>query len=169
MDLTIRKGTQADMEQFIRLLQDVYRGMEHKEWLYLDDPQEFRQMMADGTLELWVAMDADRIAAGFDILLPGLDAWNYGYDLEFDSTALMQVVNMDTVAVHPDYRGRGLQKQLMQTAEQDIAQRGPKILLCTVHPDNTFSLNNFLAQGYTIVRKLPKYGSVRYLLRKDIL
>ena len=62
----------------------------------------------------------------------------------------------------------GLQKQLMQAVEQEIAQRGPQILLCTVHSDNHLRLNNFLAQGYSIAQKLPMYGSVRYILRKDL-
>lgn len=169
MELVIRKGTLADLEPFIQLLQEVQQGMVHKEWLYLDEPDEFRQMMEKGTMELWTAMDGECLAAAFDILIPGLDSYNYGYDLGFDEKTLMKVVNMDTIAVHPAYRGMGLQKKLMQEAEREVGRRGPKILLCTVHPDNSFSLNNILAQGYTIARKLPKYGSVRYLLRKDIL
>ena len=169
MELVIRKGTLADTEQFILLLQEIRQGMENTDWLYLDEPEEVYQMMSDGTLELWVAMDGIRMAAAFSILNPGLHSFNYGYDLGFDTSSLLQVVNMDTIAVHPDYRGRGLQKHLMQEAEQEVAHRGPHILLCTVHPDNSFSLNNILALGYTIERKLPKYGSLRYILRKDLL
>ncbi len=142
--------------------------MTRKDWFYLDKPEEVRQMLADGTMDFWVAMDHDQLAAAFSVLYPGVAACNYGYDLGFDEQQLMQVVNMDTIAVYPAYRGMGLQRILMQTAEKAIAQRGAKILLCTVHPDNTFSLNNILAQGYSIKCKLPKYGSVRYLLQKDI-
>jgi len=168
MEIVIRKGTLSDTEQFITLLQEVRQGMSHKEWLYLDAPEEVRQMMTEGTMKLWVAMDGDRMAAAFDILLPGSASFNYGYDLEFEEADLLRVVNMDTVAVRQPYRGMGLHKRLMQVVEQEVAQRGFRILLCTVHPDNHFSLNNFLAQGYSIERKLPKYGSVRYVLRKDL-
>lgn len=168
MELEIRKGSQADTEQLILLLQEVYRDMEQKEWLYLDEPDEVRQMMRDGTMELWVAMDGDRMAAAFDILHPGLEPYNYGYDLELNACELLRVINMDTIAVDPAYRGMGLQKRLVSEAEQEIVRHGSRILLCTVHPDNRYSLGNFLELGYTIERKLQKYGSVRYLLRKNV-
>lgn len=169
MALEIRKGTPDDTEKLIALLREVHQGMLFKDWFYLDSPAEIRRMQEDGTMVLWVAMDGNRLAAAFDYLIPGRNAVNYGYDLGFDETSLLRVLNMDMAAVHPEYRGRGLQRRLMERAEREIAENGEKILLCTVHPDNCFSLNNLLAQGYSIERRLPKYGSVRYLLRKDLL
>lgn len=75
---------------------------------------------------------------------------------------------MDSAAVYPEYRGQGLQKRLLEEAEKEIRRAGKRILLCTVHPDNPYSLQNVLKQGYTIQKRAEKYGSVRYILRKDI-
>ena len=94
-----------------------------------------------------------------------MEKFNLGYDLNFSAEDLMRVVHMDTAAVHPDYRGQKLQHRMMLHAEKELAG---KILLCTIHPDNRYSLNNVLKQGYTIEKKLEKYGSIRYLLRKDL-
>ncbi len=168
MEIVIRKGKMEDVENFIRLLQDVRAGMEHKEWFYLDPPEDVWEMMKNGTMQLWVAMDGDRMAAAFDLLTPGLEAYNYGYELNFSQDQLMKVINMDTAAVHPNYRGMGLQKRLLETAEQDVLGAGERILLCTVHPENRFSLNNVLKLGYTVQKKTEMYGSVRCILRKDI-
>lgn len=168
MAVTIRKGTNADTESFIRLLDDVREGMEHKEWFYLDPPEFVREQMKSGTMELWVAMDGDRLAGALDILHPGDAEYNYGYDLGFTPEERMQVVNMDSAAVYPEYRGQGLQKRLLEEAEKEIRSAGKRILLCTVHPDNPYSLQNVLKQGYTIQKRAEKYGSVRYILRKDI-
>ena len=168
MSIVIRKGHQSDTEKFICLLQNVRESMEHKAWFYLDPPEDVRDMMENGTMELWVAEDGERLVAAFDILRPGLQEFNYGYDLGFSEKELMQVINMDSAAVHPDYRGQGLQRKLIQTAESAIQGEGKRLLLCTVHPDNRFSLQNVLNQGYTVQKKLAKYGSVRYIRRKDI-
>lgn len=168
MEFTIRKGTIEDTEALICLLQEVRQGMVCKEWLYLDAPEDVRKMMEDGIMQLWVAVDGTRLAGIFDILIPGLAEYNYGYDLALTQEELLRVIHMDTAAVHPDYRGHGLQKTLMQEAEKYAAGMGNRILLTTVHPDNRFSLNNILQQGYSIEKRLPKYGSERYILRKDI-
>lgn len=168
MEIRIRKGGNADIEGVICLLQDVKAAMEHQEWFYLDSPEDIRTMMADGTMQLWVAEDGNTLAGILYILFPGLQEFNYGYDLGFTQEELLRVVNMDTAAVRPEYRGMGLQGKLIQAAEDSLRGEDGRILLCTIHPENTFSLNNALKQGYEIRRELPKYGSTRYILRKNI-
>lgn len=168
MELTFRKGIIEDTEPLIRFLEEVREGMEQKDWFYLDPPEAVRTMMADGTMELWVAEDHDRLAAIFDVLYPGLESFNYGYDLDLREEDLLRVVHMDTSAVHPDYRGQGLQAMMIRRAEEELSGKGHRILLCTAHPENRFSLNNLLGLGYAIKKRVEKYGSERYILRKDI-
>ena len=168
MNLTFRKGTIEDAGTFIQFLDAVKADMEQSDWLYLDPPELVSSMMDNGIMELWLAMDQDRVAAVFSVLHPGLEPYNYGYDLELPESDLLRVVHMDTSAVHKDYRGLGLQRGMVQTAEKELAAEGGKILLCTVHPDNLYSLKNMRQQGYEIQKRIEKYGSVRFVLRKDI-
>ena len=169
MELCIRKGSIADTEDFIMLLDSVRQGMEHPEWFYLDPPEYVRQQMENGTMQLWVAMDKEKLAGALSALILGEDPNNYGFDLGLSREDRALAVNMDSAAVYPQYRGQGIQAKLLEQAEAELKRSGKGILLCTVHPDNHFSLSNVLKQGYRIQRKLEKYGSVRYLLRKDIL
>lgn len=157
-----------DTEPFIELLSHVKQNMEHKEWLYLDAPDEVREMMRNGTMSLWIAEDGRRIVGAFDALNPKLAPFNYGYIIGLDGKDLLRVVNMDTAVVHPDYRGHGLQKRMMRQAEMELAKSGRCILLCTVHPHNHYSLSNLLSQGYTICKTVALYGSERHLLRKNL-
>lgn len=168
MALTFRKGTVADTENYIRFLDDIKAAMTQKDWFYLDPPDVVREMMADGTMELWLAKDEDRLAAVFAVLHPGLHSYNYGYDLDLCEEELLQVVHMDTAAVHPEYRGWGLQARMVHMAEQELSDGRKRILLSTVHPENRYSLHNMLQQGYEIQKRVGKYGSERFILRKDI-
>ena len=168
MNITIRKGSIADTESMLQLLHKVKDGMEEQAWFFLDPDEEIRSMMESGAMQLWLAEDEGRLAAIFDYIIPGLNSYNYGYDLNFSEEDLLRVVQMDTAAVDPAYRGLKLQKTLMQRAEQEIRQVPGRILLSTIHPDNSYSLNNLLAQSYSIEKKVAKYGSVRYVLRKDL-
>ena len=166
--IIIRRGTLEDTEPFIALLSHVKQNMENEEWLYLDSTDEVREMMRNGTMSLWVAVDGKRIVGAFDALNPKLAPFNYGYLIGLTDIDLMRVVNMDTAVVHPDYRGHGLQKRMMQQAEQELAESGKHILLCTVHPHNRYSLNNLLSQGYSICKTVALYGSERHLMRKNL-
>lgn len=168
MVFTFRRGTGSDTECFIQFLEEIKTGVVRKDWFYLDPPETVRQMMEDGTMELWLALDQDRIAAVFSILHPGLQDFNYGYDLELPEEELHRVIHMDTAAVHPEYRGAGLQRRMVQMAEEELAGRGHRILLSTVHPENRYSLNNMLGLGYEIRKRVCKYGSERFILRKEI-
>ena len=168
MDLQFQKGNSKDAEVFIQFLNDIKAEMPQKEWLYLDPPEVVYSMLENGTMEIWLAMDKDRVAAVFSLLYPGLETYNYGYDLELPETDLLRVVHMDTSAVHKDYRGYGLQRKMVYAVEQELAFQDEKILLCTVHPDNQFSLNNMMQQGYEIQKRVNKYGSERFVLRKNI-
>ena len=108
MELSFRKGRICDTGLYVQFLETVRAAMPNKEWFYLDPPELIREMMEDGTMELWVAMDGTRMAAAFHILHPGLASYNYGYDLEFSEEDLQLVVHMDSSAVHPDHEAGNL-------------------------------------------------------------
>lgn len=170
MNLIIRRGTLADAENYIALLHDVRALMERKDWFYLDKSEDVRTWLGNGVMELWVAEDENgTLAGGFNILFPGLEDYNYGYDLGFTEEELLRVIHMDTAVVHPDYRGNKLQQRLMSVIEEELKSRFPDaILLTTVHPENLYSLCNVQSLGYSIEKRLPKYSSERYILRKNI-
>jgi len=168
MGIMIRKGTKEDIDAYIALLQSVQESMDHKEWFSPNTPEQLHSFMKEGIMEMWVAEDVGKIVAAFDVLRPGLRPMNYGYDLSYEEEKLMRVVNLENAAVAPEYRGLGLQWKLIRCAEEQLRREGPHILMCTVHPENQFSLRNVLRQGYTIVKEYPKYGSVRYLLQKEV-
>ena len=164
MEINIRKGTPDDLGTFLSFTHEVQAAMTDTAWFALDPDDEMRELTAAGDMEFWMAECGGKLAAVFSIIRPGLRDFNLGHELGLGEAELLQVTHMDTAAVHPDFRGRGLQKTMMAEAEHHLKGR---ILLCTIHPDNRYSLGNALKLGYSIEKRIAKYGSVRYILRKD--
>ncbi|HHU03170.1 MAG TPA: GNAT family N-acetyltransferase [Christensenellaceae bacterium] len=76
---------------------------------------------------------------------------------------------MEAVVVHEQLRGKGLQVFLTHLAEKELIDRGFLTLVATVHPENTYSLNNFLKSGYQIVGEYSLYsGQRRFLVYKTL-
>ena len=165
MEITIRKGFTDEVETFLAFTHEVQDAMPETAWFALDPDEELRELTADGSMEFWMAEADGQLAAVFSIIRPGLRDFNLGYEIGLTEEELLRVTHMDTAAVHPDFRGRGLQRKMMFEAEKALQGR---ILLCTIHPDNRYSLGNALKLGYRIEKQVGRYGSVRYILRKDI-
>ena len=165
MGIIIRKGSVAELERFLAFTHEVKKAMMQTAWFALDPDEELRELTAAGDMGFWLAEAGDRLAAVFSIIRPGLRDWNLGCELGLDEAQLRRVIHMDTAAVHPDFRGRGLQRRMMAEAEKFLPGR---ILLCTIHPDNRYSLENALRLGYRIEKRIERYDSVRYVLRKDM-
>lgn len=169
MSIQIRKGAPGELDSFVALLNEVRTGMENKEWFYVDTPEEFRAMMDSDAMHIWFAVDEEKIVGAQSVLIPGTESYNYGWWMGYPEETLRRVVNIDSTAVDPAYRGRGIQRLLLRTAESWLEENSPDgILLCTIHPDNRYSLQNALKLGYEIRKTVAIYGSVRYLLKKEL-
>ena len=165
MEMTIRNGGSADLEAFLAFTHDVRDAMPERAWFALDPDEELRDLAAEGDMEFWMAEQGGTLAAVFSIIRPGRRAFSLGLELGLTAPELDRVVHMDTVAVAPEFRGMGLQRRLMALAEAEL--RG-SILLCTIHPENRYSLENARTLGYRVEKRIGRYGSVRLVLRKDI-
>ena len=64
---------------------------------------------------------------------------------------LERVAHMEIAMVDKKFRGRGLQKKLMEVAEDRLELLGFRWLMGTAHPENVYSVHNFQKLGYEIV------------------
>lgn len=83
---------------------------------------------------------------------------------------MQQTVYMDSAVVSPEFQGNHLQSRMLQNAEAQLKHQFQHCLcLTTVHPDNRFSLNNMLKNGYEIQLTATLYGGLpRYVLLKEL-
>ncbi|MEY8355808.1 GNAT family N-acetyltransferase [Lachnospiraceae bacterium 54-53] len=167
MEFLIERAAPSDYRSVADVIEAVWQQMEHKDWFVPDDPEHIYAMLQEKNGIGYKAVEKDsRILAGiFVAVFPGWGEENLGRDAGFSEEELWKVAHMETAAILPGYRGNGLQYAMMQTAENELRERGYRYLMCTIHPENVHSRKNAVRQGYEVILTKEKYGG--YL--RDIL
>lgn len=78
------------------------------------------------------------------------------------------VLLIDSIMIREEFRGYGLQRQVLTYLYNRAKELKLDGLVATVHPDNIYSLNNLLYSNYKIINKLTLHGGDRYIVFKEI-
>ena len=114
------------------------------------------------------AWDGERLGAYFILRYCGHSEHNYAAFMGIPEAEWEHWANADSVIVHPDWRGNGLQRILLEDA-LPLLRPGIVGIGATVSPGNPYSLNNAKASGFEIVSRREVYGGHdRYLLAKHL-
>ena len=194
MEFIIKRVTNLSPDTIdisIQKIKEIWAKMPTPEWFAMDSDEEIRDYFTSGKSWLYVAkekmsedsidladsefhnderdFDCPEFAGLFTTIFPGPGPENLGRDLGFSDEDLMKSAHMETVVIAPKYRGHHLQARLMAKAEEDLKAAGYKHLLCTIHPENPYSMNNALSLGYKVEKLVEKYGGLpRNILLKEI-
>ena len=153
------------------VIKTVWESMEHREWFVPDDAGFIRQLLMPGNGMAWKAVhrQTGETAGILNVALPGDSKENLGRDANLSPGELRKAAHIDSVAILPGYRGKKLQHRLMQAAEEELKRQGVRYLFCTVHPENRFSRNNMVKQGFCTVKTTEKYGGLeREVMMKEL-
>lgn len=161
--MRIRQALPSDIAAVDQLMKAAAEGVSPT--IFCRDEQDYLAAHVHGQGFILLA-EEEGLAGMLLVRFPQLAEDHLGWDLGWPPKRLLQACHMESLAVHPRYRGRGLQRQLLQAAEERMGERCGECL-ATVAPENAVSLRNFLQMGYTIVAQVRKYGGYdRYILWK---
>ena len=162
--MTLRPAGPEDAAAFYALQNEVRAGMPHPEQFVPDTLENIARYLRD---DLCIGgWDGERLGAYFILRDCGQDAHNYAAFMGIPREECDGWANADSAIVHPDYRGNGLQRKLLEAA-LPLVRSGIVGIGATVSPENQYSLNNALACGFVIADRREMYGGYdRYLLKK---
>ena len=162
--VTLRRCTPAEAPAVFALQNEVRAVMPHPEQ-FVPDTLENITAYLTGDLCLGV-YDGARLGAYFILRYCGQSEHNYAAFLGVPKSEWDHWANADSAIVHPDWRGNGLQRKLLEAA-LPLLRPGIVGIGATVSPENQYSLNNALACGFVIADRREMYGGYdRYLLKK---
>ena len=169
MEFLLEKALVCEAEAVADLIQNVWDQMEQKEWYVADNAEYTSRMLSTGKGVVYKALETSTMAAVFMVTFPGTGEENLGREIGLAEEELPKVAHMESMAILPEFRGNRLQYRMMQAAEEELRASGYRYLMCTVHPENRYSRDNVLRQGYHVVATKEKYGGyLRDILLKEI-
>lgn len=167
IDVKIMTLSNEYLNKIIELQDIIFDSLENKSFFAKTEKFEFEDIINKSGEVVGVVSENNELIAFGAMVKPELQGFNLGYDLNFDNKKLLRTAHIESTVVHPDYRGNGLQKLLVQNLEQTARKKECDIFCATVAPKNKFSLNTLLKLEYKIVLEKEKYGGLkRYIMTK---
>lgn len=167
MDFLIRRAVSSDVNGIMELMEEARCNTEHPDWFFADN-EEFVRRHLDTAGFVIVAEAEDGNIAGFFLVKEPEPDENLGTYLDFDKEKLARVAVMDSAVVGSAWRGNGLQGKMLEKAEEFIDKEKFIYLMCTIHPENKYSLHNMQKHGYEVKKTTECYGGlIRHILLKE--
>lgn len=175
-EFTMELLSTKDLRSVVELQQLVYELLPNKQVLYVDTYEDMLEDMKQGAQIIGVHNKNKELIAYRYIGFPGNTDKNLGLDINLPRQELAKVAHLETTVVRPDYRGNSLQSLTLQHSIPLIKEFGYKHLLCTVSPQNFFSLFNVMKNGLKVKALKKKYGIEqngkdglwRFILHRDM-
>lgn len=155
-EFLIRYGEVEDVHRIRAIIDISHKMLEDKSWYNVSDmTAEWLAKKANSDDGFILVAEVDDAIAGFLVV-----SYPRGNEkcLEYIPDSSGRNINAEicNCAVLPQYRGRGLQRILMNCAEKEMPT-WVRNLICTTHPDNFPSYCNIRRCGYeevTVVKKM---------------
>lgn len=152
-----------NVDQYIEFRELVKSQMEHPEWLG-DFSREELIIMLKGNSKIWIYYNNDEPVCSM-MFIPSTDKDLKKFELDLD---YKEVVDYGPMFVNPKYVGNGLQYQMLKVLERYCKNKQYKYVVSTVHPDNIYSINNLLKDGFVLKGTKEFKRGVRNIYLKEL-
>lgn len=155
--MQLRPCQPSDLQAVIDLNETIYSALPDKSILRHNTPEMIASCLAEPNVTLGIWEDDTLIAVGM-LYVPQCIEEDHFHDLGLEGE--YKSANQKLFLVREGYRGLGLQRKLIREVEKIAIARGYNLLCTTVAPNNDFSINNFLKEGYVYAKTEEKYGGL---------
>lgn len=159
--IILRRAYPSEAEIIADLMTEVHERLTDKSLFVCDNLDFIREHIQNSGMAV-AAFSEDRMIGCMLVRFPGGEEDNLGLDVGL-TDELDRVAHMESSAVLPEYRGRGLQYRMIMFAESLIDKDRYDVFMSTVSPYNAASCRSFEKAGYSAVLTKEKYGG--YLRR----
>ena len=132
-----------DIDKYIEFRENVKNNMKHSDWLG-DFSKVDLTNLVNNKSKIWVYYFNNEPVCSM-MIIPADEKSLSKLDLDLN---YKDVVEYGPIFVNPKYVGKGLQYQMFLKLDEYCYELGYKYAVGTVHPDNIYSINNFIKDKF---------------------
>src|SRR5574344_544752 len=134
-----------NIDEYLTFAKEVRESMQYPEWLGTFDKEYLISKLQEG-YKIWLYyLDKEPVCSMMliptteeSIIKIGLTQYNY-----------KEAVDYGPIMVNKKYISNKLQYQMLKKLDEYSLKHGYKYALATIHPDNKYSINNFIKDNFT--------------------
>lgn len=135
-----------DIDKYIDFRNLVKMNMEYPDWLGDFSKEDLINLLKDNS-RIWIYYLKGEPVCSM-MLIPSTERTLSKFGVDLDYT---EVVDYGPMFVNPKYVGNGLQYQMLRELDLYCMELGYKYAVSTIHPENIYSINNLLKDGFELV------------------
>ena len=153
-----------DIDNYITFRESVKKNMEYPEWLGDFTKHDLEQLLNNGSI-IWIYyLEQDPVCSM--MLIPSTEKSLNKFEIELDEK---EVVDYGPMFVNPEYVGNGLQYQMLKALDEYCINNCYKYAVSTVHPDNIYSINNLVKDGFKRINQKDFKRGIRNIYIKQLI
>ena len=136
-----------NLDEYINFREFVKKSMVHPEWLGNFTKEDLNNLLNTGS-KIWIYyLKNDPVCSM--MLIPSDERALNKFEIDLSTE---EVVDYGPMFVSPHYWGQHLQYQMLKYLDEYAKNIGYKYAAGTIHPDNTYSINNLVKDEFVYLR-----------------
>ena len=153
-----------DIDEYLEFYKYVKSNMKEPSWLGEFSLNELINIL-NNEGKLFNFYDNNTIVCSM-LYIPSNNKTIKKHNLNYDEKLVGSCV---PIMVNPKYVGNKFQKQMLELLDKYCKSIGKRYIFTKVHPDNIYSINNFVSEGYKFVETYKtSSGELRSVYFKEI-
>ena len=150
-----------DIDKYIEFREYVKSNMKHPDWLGDFSKEDLITLVNNGS-KIWIYYLDNEPVCSMMIISASKDTLSkFAIDLNYTN-----VIEYGPMFVNPKYIGKGFQYQMFLKLDEYCYKLGYKYAVGTVHPDNTYSINNFIKNRFILFNQKEFKRGIRDIYLK---
>lgn len=162
--IEIEISDDADLDGYIKFKNSSKENMSNPEWIGDFTKESLQKLIEEGT-KIWIYYTQDNKEPVCSMMLIPANKRNSLKEFNLD----LNVVDYGPMFVNPKYTGNGLQYQMFLKEDEYSIENGYSYAICTAHPDNIYSINNIIKNGFELKGQKQFTRGIRNIYLKELV